>query len=154
MVVIVIIFLTRMIGCVICNAFLCLTSIWQTVWKDDEYDRVVEEIIIDAPNLKSFEYYGGLTSFPGIKASHGLEFVKLHLRPKVLNARWYICSRTILDSFSHSKHLILICQSEQDIIFPDELTETLLLAINSMENLELQIDSSTASSQKILDGFI
>ncbi|XP_060194142.1 FBD-associated F-box protein At5g60610-like isoform X1 [Lycium barbarum] len=114
----------------------------------------IDEIIIHAPNLKSFEYCGQLTSFPGIWASRQLEFVKLHLRPKVLNTRWYIWVRKILESFAHAKHLCLICQSEQDIIFPDELTETLLPAINNIKNLELQIESSTGSTKKILDGFI
>ncbi|XP_016466226.1 putative F-box/FBD/LRR-repeat protein At1g78760 [Nicotiana tabacum] len=42
----------------------------------------------------------------------------------------------------------------KDIIFPDELTETLLPPIHDIKNLELQIYSSTATSQKILDGFI
>ncbi|XP_059295258.1 uncharacterized protein LOC132048367 [Lycium ferocissimum] len=110
------------------------------VWKDDEYE-IVEEIIIDAPNIKSFEYSGGLTSFPGIKASHGLEFVRLHLRPKVLNARsWYIWLRTILESFAHSGHLTLICRSEQQSV--------------RSRIWNFKIDSSTATSQNILDGFI
>ncbi|XP_009769796.1 uncharacterized protein [Nicotiana sylvestris] len=72
----------------------------------------------------------------------------------MLNARWYIWLRNILESFAHSKHLSLICENEQDIIFPDELTETLLPPIHDIKNLELQIYSSTATSQKILDGFI
>ncbi|KAJ8567075.1 hypothetical protein K7X08_019283 [Anisodus acutangulus] len=41
-----------------------------------------------------------------------------------------------------------------DIIFPGELTETILPTINNIKNLELQIESSTATTQKILDAFI
>lgn len=55
--------------------------------------------------------------------------------------------------FAHSKHLRLICKSEQAIIFPDELTEMLLPTINYLKNLELRIDLSAATSQQILDGF-
>ncbi|KAK4367549.1 hypothetical protein RND71_011341 [Anisodus tanguticus] len=74
----------------------------------------IDKIVIHAPNLKSFEYYGRLTSFPGIWASRRLKFGKLHLRPKVLNANWYIWLRNILESFAQSKHLCLICRNEQD----------------------------------------
>ncbi|XP_059312762.1 putative F-box/FBD/LRR-repeat protein At4g00315 [Lycium ferocissimum] len=113
----------------------------------------VEEVRIDAPKLKSFEYTGGLMLFTGIEASRELEFVHLHLNPEMLNDDWYICLRDMLESFAHSKHLRLICKNEQDIIFPNEITDILLPTINDLENLELQIESSTATSQQIIDGF-
>ncbi|XP_060190092.1 FBD-associated F-box protein At5g22730-like isoform X2 [Lycium barbarum] len=43
---------------------------------------------------------------------------------------------------------------EQGIIFPDELNETLLPTINDLKTMELRIDSSTVTSQQILDGFV
>ncbi|XP_059309575.1 uncharacterized protein LOC132060596 [Lycium ferocissimum] len=110
---------------------------------------------MDAPKLKYLEVLGGaLTLFPGIEASRELEFVKFILKPKMLDDRWYIWLRSILESFAHTKRLSLICRSELDIIFPDKLTERLLPTINDLKNLELQIDSSTATSQQILDGFV
>ncbi|KAF3650868.1 hypothetical protein FXO38_16925 [Capsicum annuum] len=112
------------------------------------------EVRIDAPKLKSLEYTGGLTLFPGIEASKGLEFVRFYLNPEMLNDGWYIWLRNILECFAHAKHLSLICQSEQAIIFPDELAEVLLPTINDLKNLEIRIDSFAATSQQILDGFV
>ncbi|XP_059285034.1 putative F-box/FBD/LRR-repeat protein At3g49030 [Lycium ferocissimum] len=114
----------------------------------------IEEVILDAPKLKSFEYRGGLTLFPGIETSHELEFVHLHLKPRRLNNRWYIWLRNMLESFAHSKHVRLTCLDEQAIRFPDELTEILAPTINDLKNLELRVRSSTAASQQILDGFV
>ncbi|XP_060190091.1 uncharacterized protein LOC132619153 isoform X1 [Lycium barbarum] len=114
----------------------------------------VKKVRIDAPKLKSFEYTGGLTLIPGIEASRELEFVRVHLNPKMLNDRWYIWLRDILESFAHSKYVRLTCLNEQGIIFPDELNETLLPTINDLKTMELRIDSSTVTSQQILDGFV
>ncbi|KAJ8566859.1 hypothetical protein K7X08_004453 [Anisodus acutangulus] len=71
------------------------------------------EVKLDAPKLKSLKYEGGFTSFPGIEASQELECVQFDLNPGRLNDRWYIWLRNILESVAHSKHLSLICPSEQ-----------------------------------------
>lgn len=44
--------------------------------------HVDEEVRIDAPKLKSFEYTGGLTLFPGIEASKELETRSVLFKPR------------------------------------------------------------------------
>ncbi|KAH0651909.1 hypothetical protein KY284_031821 [Solanum tuberosum] len=115
-------------------------------------DSIVRwEVRIDSPKLKSLEYKGGLTYFKGIEDLQELEFVLLYLDPFKLRDYWYNWFRDILESCAHSKRLSLICDIEEVVLIPVEVTD--ILPINDIKNLELEIISRHGTFQVVVDDF-
>ncbi|KAH0654542.1 hypothetical protein KY290_032818 [Solanum tuberosum] len=103
-------------------------------------DSIVQwEVRIDSPKLKLLEYKGGLTYFKGIEDLQELKFVLLYLDPFKLRDYWYNWFRDMLESCAHSKRLSLICDVEEVVLIPVEVTD--LLPVNDIKNLELEIIS-------------
>ncbi|XP_004245274.2 F-box/FBD/LRR-repeat protein At1g13570-like [Solanum lycopersicum] len=115
-------------------------------------DSIVKwEARINSPKLKSFEYKGGLTDFTGIEDLQELEFVLLYLDPLKLRDYYYSWFRDMLESCARSKHLSLICDIEEVVLIPVEVTD--ILPVNDITNLELEIISRHGTFEGVIDDF-
>ncbi|KAH0731871.1 hypothetical protein KY289_003059 [Solanum tuberosum] len=110
------------------------------------------EVQVDSPKFKSLEFKGDVTKFKGIEDLHELEFVMLYFDPVKLSHYWYSWLSEVLKSCARSKHLSLICKTEEVIIFPIFVIDK--VPVSDIKHLELEIMSCPNITQELLENLI
>ncbi|KAG5545428.1 hypothetical protein RHGRI_017794 [Rhododendron griersonianum] len=112
----------------------------------------VEEAEIDCPKLRRFVFEGGLPRFGFLNSSGSL--VATLTVQKGTTIWWFLQFRRLLGLFDHCKTLEIVCDSYEELVFPEEARESFLPPLHDLKHLKIDCRSSTVDYTELVDNLL
>ncbi|XP_058220165.1 putative F-box/LRR-repeat protein At4g00320 [Rhododendron vialii] len=112
----------------------------------------VEEAEIDCPKLRRFVFEGGLPRFGFLNSSGSL--VATLTVQKGTTIWWFHQFRRLLGLFDHCKTLEIVCDSYEELVFPEEARESFLPPLHDLKHLKINCRSSTVDYTELVDNLL
>ncbi|KAK9285741.1 hypothetical protein L1049_024940 [Liquidambar formosana] len=115
------------------------------------------EAEIDAPTLISLSYGDLKLSLHPLMTfiiSSSLVNAKLSLGETSLTTKYFVDLRNLLRFFGHCKILTLLCESDEVLIFPDELRDDLLPPLYDLKHLKIEVSSKSINYARLVSSLL
>ncbi|KAK9267060.1 hypothetical protein L1049_016008 [Liquidambar formosana] len=115
------------------------------------------EAEIDTPTLISLSYGDLKLSLHPLMTfiiSSSLVNAKLSLGETSLTTKYFVDLRDLLRFFGHCKILTLLCESDEVLIFPDELRDDLLPPLYDLKHLKIEVSSKSINYARLVSSLL